>query len=152
MKRIIVALTVLAVMLVTGSAFAAGSSTVGVAAVVTGTCKWVSAAGTVAFGTLDQDTQPAVAGTVTDPTFWCTNGKAYTIVDDDGLNESGVTHRLTDGAGAFLAYSFSYTAAGTGSGKSTTLNPAISAGIAGGTYGDLPEGNYGDTVTLTINP
>ena len=142
----------LAVTLAAGSAFAAGSSTINVSAAVTGTCRWVSAAGSVAFGTLDQDLQPAVTGTVTDPTFWCTNGKAYTIVDDNGLNEVGTTHQLSDGAGAVLAYTFSYTAAGTGSGKSVTLNPAISAGIVAGTYGDLPEGNYSDTVTLTINP
>ncbi len=135
-----------------GLATAGDTATVSVTATVVGTCKFNAGAKTVSFS-LDPATGGNVSGTVSQPQFWCTNGASYTISDDDGLYESGTTHRvkhalLTD----YIPYSFTYAASGTGTGKNTPITMNIVSTINEADYLDASAGNYSDTVTLTITP
>ena len=151
MKRIIL-VAVLALMAMAGTAMAVDTQTVAVSASVVGTCKF-STGGTVAFGNLDPAAGGDVTGIVTQPTFWCTKGSGYTITDDNGVNESGTTFRMQQGAsGNYIPYTFTYTATGTGTGKTSTLTMNIAASVLGTDYVNAQVGAYSDTVTLTINP
>lgn len=152
MKKILFAM--LAVAAMAGTAMAAGSNTVGVSGTVLSTCAF-STGGTAAFGNLDPTTAANVNATMTQPTFWCTNGVAYTITDDIGLNEAvpgTAPRRMKNGVANYIPYSFTYTATGTGAGKSTAITMNIAASVAGTDYQNAPAGAYADTVTLTINP
>ncbi len=128
---------------------AADTQTVTVSATVVGTCKFNSG-GSITF-TLDPSVGGNVNGTVTQPQFWCTKNASYTITDDDGLNESGTTHRLTNGS-EYIPYSFSYTATGTGQGRTSPITMNITSTILEADYINASAGLYTDTVTLTINP
>jgi len=131
---------------------AADTATVGVTASVVGVCKYSTATGSVDF-TLDPSVGGAVSGTLSQPAFWCTKGTSYSITDDNGLNESGTTHRLKHASlTEYIPYTFSYTASGTGAGKSTPVTMNISASVAESDYIDASEGSYADTVVLTITP
>lgn len=134
------------------SAKAADTATVAVSATVTGTCKFNSG-GTVAF-TLDPSVGGDVNGTVTQPVFWCTKKAAYSITDDDGLHESGTTHRMQHATVGteFIPYSFTYTASGEGSGPGTPITLNIASTVTGTDYVNAEAGNYADTVTLSITP
>jgi spore coat protein U-like protein len=84
---------VIATVAFAGGAFAADSATVDVSATVVGVCKYSTNTGSVSF-TLDPSVGGPVNGTLSQPAFWCTKGTGYTITDDNGLNESGTTHRM----------------------------------------------------------
>jgi spore coat protein U-like protein len=145
MKRSkIIALAVVALLLMAGSAWAStANSVVPVNAWIGGSC--VVVAGSIDFGNVTADGQ---AGAVTQPTINCTTAMAYTVTDDDGVNELAAdANRLSDGLGNFLGYTFTYTAAGVGTG--TANNMDIVSNINGYT-GAEPAGNYTDNVTLTI--
>ena len=89
--------------------------------------------------------------TMTQPTFTCTNGVAYTITDDDGANELAANaNRMLNGAANYIAYSFNYTAGGAGTGAAQTMD--ISGTVTAAAYTGAVAGAYTDTVTLTINP
>lgn len=152
-KRIVaVGMAVAAVLVGATGAMAAGSATVAVSAEVVGTCKWVNTAGTMSF-VLDPSVGGPVAGTVVQPTFWCTKGASYAITDDVGANESGTAFRMKHATIAeYIPYTFTYTAAGTGSGPGTTLNPGVGGLVAAVDYINATSGSYADTVTLSINP
>ncbi|HPA51791.1 MAG TPA: spore coat protein U domain-containing protein [Thermoanaerobaculia bacterium] len=157
-KTALIALTALAaiaVLVPAGNLMANDSATVTVTANVVGTCKFVSPkTGAVSFGALDPSAATDVAGTVTQPQFWCTKGAAYTISDDNGLNETGTTFRMVHGTNAaeFIPYSFTYTASGTGTGPQSPFTMDIAAQVLGASYANALAGAYSDTVTLTINP
>lgn len=150
-KNLIMAAAAVIVIAMAGVAFAATTTaTVNASATVAAVCDFPTN-GTVAFGALDQIVGGAVSATVTNPTFWCTKSYAYTITDDNGLNETGTTYRLKAvGTADYIPYTFSYTSTGSGLGKTTSLSPAISASIAAGAYDNVPADSYADTVTLTI--
>jgi spore coat protein U-like protein len=134
------------------AALAAGNAVVNVNATVTGTCLF-NTDGAVSF-TLDPSSAADATGAVTQPQFWCTNGTAYTITDDFGVNEAvadTAPRRMTNGAD-FIPYSFTYTAAGTGAGKTSPINMDIAATVVNADFVNAPAGAYSDTVTLTINP
>lgn len=136
------------------SAQAADTATVGVSATVTGTCKFNSG-GSIAF-VLDPTSSADATGTVTSPTFWCTKGTNYTISDNDGLYETAVGARrmrhdttLTE----YIPYSFSYTATGAGTGKTSPITLTLgSATVTNANFVNAEAGNYADTVTLSITP
>lgn len=133
-------------------ALAAGSATVSVGASVVGVCKYSTATGSVSF-TLNPSVGGAVGGSYSQPTFWCTKGTSYSITDDDGANKSGTTHRMKHATlTEYIPYTFSYTASGTGTGKSTPITMDIAASVAEADYIDKSEGSYADTVTLSITP
>lgn len=148
MKKLLIANLCVAGLL-SSAAWAADQATVAVSATVVGNCKF-NTDGTVAF-TLDPGTGGNVTGTVTNPTFWCTKNANWTIADDLGVNEVGVQRNMANGTD-LIPYSFSYTATGTGRGKSDPITMDIAASVAEGDYIDMPAGNYYDTVTLSITP
>lgn len=152
MKKGLVPAMALGLVLALGTALWAGdNATVSVSATVVGTCKFTSG-GSVSF-TLDPSTGGDVSGTIVQPKFWCTKGASYTISDDDGLYESGTTHRMKHTSlDEYIPYTFSYTATGTGSGPSNPITLDISSKVVPADYLNAPAGSYSDTVTLTITP
>lgn len=130
----------------------ADTASVAVSAAVTGNCKFNSG-GSVSF-TLDPASSSDAAGTVTQPKFWCTKGTAYTLSDDDGLNESGVGARrmLHASLTEYIPYTFAYTTSGTGIGKGTPITLDILSTVVNASFINASAGAYADTVTLTITP
>ncbi len=154
MKKFMVAAVVLVlVVAMTGMAMAGGTQTVAVSANVTGVCQFLTG-GSITFS-LNPATGGDVNGTVVQPTFWCTRGTAYTITDDSGTHElvagSPRMVQATD-ATAFIPYSLTYTAAGSGTGRTAPLTMNIASTVVAADYLDALAGGYSDTVTLTINP
>lgn len=143
MKKIVV-LAVAAVIAMSGTAMAAGTSTVAVSANVLASC--TISAGTAAFGNLDPANPVPINAGVSDPQVTCTNGTAYSITDDGGLTGS---LKMANGAN-LIQYSLGYTNSGTGNGSAGGIG--ISASVAGADYQFKPAGAYTDTVTLTVNP
>jgi len=151
MKKVRMALIAVAVVAMAGNAMA-DTTTVAVSATVVGTCKF-TAGGSIPFGNLDPSVGSDQTPTPTQPTFWCTKGRAYTITDDDGLNESGTTHRMKHATlNEFIPYSFTYTGAGTGAGPASVFTMDIASTVLGADYANASAGSYADTVTLTILP
>ncbi len=139
------------VLMFTKTGVAGDTATVSVSATVVGTCKFTSG-GSISF-TLDPSVGGNVNGTVTQPTFWCTKGASYNITDDDGLYESGTTHRMKhETLTEYIPYSFTYTATGTGNGPSNSITMNISSTVLALDYLNASAGSYSDTVTLTIAP
>lgn len=157
MKRLLVgfmtvAMLIAATAIMQQQAFAADTASVAVSATVVGTCKFNSG-GTMAFGNLDPASGADVNATLTQPAFWCTKGSSYTLSDDDGLYESGTTHRVKHAASAdYIPYTFTYTSTGTGTGRTSPITMNIAGTIAGTDYVDAPVGGYADTVVLSVNP
>lgn len=148
MKKKLVVLAAVAMFLMTGSAMAANTATVGVSANVVGSC--TIGGGNIPFGNLNAAGAGTMNAVVTQPQVNCSNGLAYTVTDDDGQNEVVANaNRMASGAN-FIQYSFTYTAAGTGTGALANMD--IAASIAEADYLGKPVGNYSDTVTLTVTP
>jgi spore coat protein U-like protein len=150
MKRLIVAAVALSVVSFAGTAMALDTNNLAVSAVVTGTCRFNST-GAMGFGNLDPALATDATATATTQ-FWCTKGASYTLSNDNGLNFSGGLRMKHSVLAEYMPYSISYTAAGTGAGKTTPVSVNISGTIANANYVDASEGNYADTVVLTINP
>jgi len=156
MKKILYIAMAIGTLLMAGSTWAAPpfDTTVTVSAIVQGTCRFTSS-GSVSFA-LDPATGGVVNGTVSNPTFWCTKGLAYTITDDSGLYETGPGVRRMEHTDAtiteYIPYSFSYTTSGTGNGANNPISMDITASVAAADYLDKTAGDYSDTVTLTVNP
>lgn len=152
MKKLLAVMTTVVAVVAAQQGFAADTASVAVSAAVVGTCKFNSG-GAMAFGNLDPASGADVGATVTQPEFWCTKSSDYTLADDNGLNESGTTHRVKHASSAdYIPYTFTYTSTGTGQGKNTPITMNIAGTIAGADYVDSPVGNYADTVVLSINP
>jgi len=131
---------------------AAGTASVGVSAtVLAGSCRFDSG-GTVSF-TLDHATGGNVIGTITQPVYRCSKDASFVISDDNGLYESGTTHRMKHATlNEYIPYSFTYTTSGTGLGNGNPVTMDIASTVAEADYMDVPAGSYSDTVTMTINP
>jgi spore coat protein U-like protein len=153
MKKLTVLAMVLGLVLVSsGAAVAADSTTVAVSANVVGTCKFITG-GTLAFGSLDPNSGSDVNATAS-PTFWCTKNASYTITDDDGLHKSGTTHRMQHATDLteYIPYTFAYTPTGSGQGRTSPITLTINGTVAYADYRNSAAGDYADTVTLTITP
>jgi len=135
-----------------GSVAAADTANVLVSASVAGVCKFNAGAKTVAFA-LDPSVGGAIGGTISQPTFWCTKGVTWAITDDLGANDSAGAFRMKHATAAeYIPYTFSYTAGGTGAGKTSAVTMDISASVAENDYINATVGNYSDTVQLSITP
>lgn len=133
------------------AALAGDTASVAVSATVSGSCKFNSG-GAVSF-TLDPSATADATGTVTQPAFWCTKGTAYTLSDDDGINDSGGAQRMKHATLAeYTPYSFAYTTSGTGTGKGTPITLDITSTVVNANFVNASAGAYADTVTLTITP
>lgn len=151
MKKAIVILAATAILFVAGpAAVARDTASVAVNATVVGTCQFNSN-GTIDF-TLNPSSGGNVNGIITQPAFWCTKNASYTITDDDGLHESGTTHRMINSDGEYIEYSFAYTATGSGLGKTIPITMNITSTVVESQYINATAGSYSDTVTLTIAP
>jgi spore coat protein U domain-containing protein, fimbrial subunit CupE1/2/3/6 len=154
MKRSVFLIAAAVLLMMAGTAMAAGTATMDVSAVVQGTCSFNSASTTLAFGALP--TSGAGASVSTSIDFNCSNGTVYTMTDDDGLNETGVdANRMastTLGTTEYIPYSIAYTSTGTGLGPTNPITLTIDGTVASGAYATNSPDVYQDTVTLTINP
>lgn len=155
MRKLVVLAMVLGLVSVLGStALAQQTNTVTVSANVVGTCRFVSPTSTLGFGGLDPSSGTDANASAT-TTFWCTRGASYSITDDDGLYESGTTHRMRHASSSteFIPYSFSYSpTTGTGTGPGTPITLNITGTVTFANYQNAEAGNYSDTVVLTITP
>lgn len=147
-----VAFLALAMAAMAGRAMAAGTASVGVSAtVLAGSCRFDSG-GTVSF-TLNHATGGNVIGTITQPVYRCSKDASFVISDDNGLYESGTTHRMKHATlNEYIPYSFTYTTSGTGLGNGNPVTMDIASTVVEADYMDVPAGSYSDTVTMTINP
>lgn len=132
------------------SALAGDTASVAVSAAVSGSCKFNSG-GAVSF-VLDPTSTSDATGTVTQPAFWCTKGTAYSLSDDDGLNESGAQRMKHTSLAEYIPYTFTYTTSGTGTGKGTPITLDIVSTVVNANFVNASAGDYVDTVTLTITP
>ena len=154
MKRLILtAMAVITAVMVSGAAMAA-TNTMTVSASVVGTCRFSAATSTLAFGALDPSSAADGGGSV-NVNFWCTRGTAYSMTDDDGLNElaanaNRMQHAVT--ATEYIPYSNSYVAAGTGLGATSPIALTVTGAILNADYINALEGAYADTVVLTVTP
>lgn len=158
MKKGIVAIIVIALVALAGTAMGADTATVDITATVLGTCEFSSVGTNIGFGTLPFDASGVASGdsAVGSIDFRCTNGAVFTITDDDGLHESGGTHRLESDTVApleYIPYTLAYVpTALTGQGWGTWITLNMTADIAAGAYTNNSPDTYSDTVTLTITP
>lgn len=153
-KHLLIAVMALVLVSFSSSAMAADTAQVTVTATVVGTCQFTTSAGTMAFGNLTaSDVGPVSVAPVLQ--FWCTNGAAYTITDDEGANEAvadTLPARLSDGGGNFIVYSYTYTAGGFGAGPGSPINLDFAGSVLEANYAAQPTGGYSDLVTLSILP
>ena len=115
----------------------------------------VGGTGTLAFGTLDADTNSSGAtATFAGMTLWCTKHQSVTFSVSDGNNYSGGTRNLNDSGTNLIPYSVSFTTPVVGQGRNDTTtmitNLALTATIAAGALNQVPAGSYSDAVVLTI--
>lgn len=121
------------------------------------TCSFRGGGASLAFGWLD----PSVASNVTVPVTVGTlevgdcNPKAQTlsISADNGLNFSGGSRRMSDGAGNFIAYSLSglpLTMNRPGNNSYATFT--FSGTVLGTAYQNASAGTYTDIVIISVTP
>ncbi len=151
MKKIALAMVVLAVVAFAGAAMAADTNTLTVNATVVGTCKFNTATSTLNF-TLDPSVGTNV-NTSTTVDYWCTKGATSTgVTVGQGANWSGATRRMKDGTGNLIPYSLGVTGdTQAGQGPSVPLTLTINGSVQGTDYTAAAAGSYVDTVTLTLN-
>ena len=152
MKKIALAIVVLAVVAFAGAAMAVDTNTLTVNANVVGTCKFNTATSTLNF-TLD----PSAGGNVTantSVTYWCTKGQAASgVAADNGAHWSGTSRQMAMSPTDLIPYSLTLTGgAGMGGGPTSPLTLDISGTVLGTDYTSAAAGAYMDTVTLTLNP
>ncbi|KQC11538.1 MAG: hypothetical protein APR62_01510 [Smithella sp. SDB] len=136
-----------------GNAFA-GTATpsVSVSGTVTTTCV-VGGTPTLAFGTLDADTNSGGATTnLAGMTLWCTKDDSVTFAVDNGQNYTS-TRNMISGTD-LLPYTVSFTSPVNGEGRGDTstmiTNLNLQANIAAGALDNVPAGSYSDTIVVTI--
>lgn len=145
MKKMQLIVMAAAMLLMAGTAMAAGSATLNVTASVLGTCS-IAGTGTLDFGVLDPATAPAAAATSSGLTINCSNGTPYAVTSSLGGAGLGV---LSDGTNSFN-YTLTLPPNGTGTGVAVAYN--VTGNIAAGVYSAMPANIYTGTVTLNITP
>ena len=146
MKRMQLVVMAAAMLLMAGTAMAAGSATLNVTASVLGTCS-IAGPGTLSFGVLD----PTVAGASAAAnsagiSITCSNGTPFTVT-----SVSGNGGLLMAGANSF-AYSLALPGGGVGTGTGVAVPFTVAGNIAAGAFFGKPADVYTDTVTLNITP
>lgn len=122
-------------------------------------CRFTTTAGTLAFGNLNPGT-PVDVNITAALTFKCSGGGpgtmwAYTITDDDGLNETGIDgNRMINAAvpTQYLPYTFTYSPATGLAPRNTAQTLTINGTVKGIDYQYAYGGTYTDTIVLTILP
>jgi hypothetical protein len=142
------------VLLLSGTAMAAGSNTLTVSASVSGTCKFSSTTSTLNFGALDPSVGTTVNGSTTTQ-FWCTKGVTTdAVAADNGVNFASGKRNMKDAtSGDLIPYALTLTKDGnanTGPAAPRTLT--IDGSVLGPDYTGKTAGNYADTVVLSITP
>jgi spore coat protein U-like protein len=146
--------------MIAAPAFAASTThTLTVTATVLGTCKFNAAGPTTltiatGAGVIDPSTAGPATGTA-NVTFRCTTGTTSAITGDNGLNFSGGSRRVRNGAANYMPYAFSMVNAaqlGTGHGAGQDKTVQVNASIIATDYQNATAGAYTDTVVLTITP
>lgn len=126
----------------------------GVGVAAAGNCKFQASSVSLNFGSLD----PALGRDVNVSaalTFKCTKGSSWMVTDDGGLQDvpAGAYRMRHTALAAYLPYRLTYTnATGTSQGANVIETLTIDGLIRGADFVDAYQGNYTDTVTLTINP
>jgi spore coat protein U-like protein len=146
----------------TGAALAGGTHIITVSASVTGVCLVNTATSTLDFGAINPSSAGPINAVWSSGTFRCTNGTAYTVTSDDGLNETGTggtNNRMKRvGAGSCavatdcIRYTLTNVAGGSGLGMTTNISFAVTGQTTQADYQNATAGTYADTVTLTVAP
>lgn len=139
MKKMMVLLA-LALVMFSGSAFAATSATMTVSAQVVESCSITSA--NMNFGTIDPFSIVADATATADLTVTCSGAIPFNVSDDKGGASS-----LVDGA-LNLPYTLAYANAGVGTSTITVTGTVALADAQNAT----PSVGYTDSVVFTITP
>ena len=147
MKKMMI-LLVMALVMFTGSAFAADTLNIDVTATVIETCSFTTV-GPVAldFGALDPTVAGDTAAANSNVDFTCNNGAGY------GVTVAAATGTLTGASlGDTIAYDIvlSGDTNGTSAGGTNTVNVAVDIN-AGGFFGKAAD-SYSDSFVLTLNP
>ena len=134
-----------------GSAYAADNHTITVAAAVTGTCKFNSAASTIAL-TVDPTASTTVSNTGS-VLYRCTKTTVPVFTLTSSSTSSNTGGNLINGAESF-AYSFSSTGGGNGTGMGTgndkTLSVTVNVNQA--LAANVTPGTYSDTILVNVTP
>lgn len=127
-------------------AAASDTQTVSVTATVSQVCKFSGAAATIAFGTINPNTDTGEKTAAVSVPYKCTKGFAPTIT-------RGTIVPLTNGAEtmAFTVDAFSAANTGTGTGFTTAVNATSTARLAEAVYKDAAAGGYTGSIVLDIN-
>lgn len=136
-----------AMLLMAGTAMAAGSATLNVNATVNGTCS-IAGPGTLSFGVLDPVLAPAVVANSSGITITCSNGTPYTVTKSSA---NGGVLKAALSVDTF-AYTTTLPGGGTGTGTGAAVPFVVAGNIAAGAYTGKPADIYSDVVTLSITP
>ncbi len=146
MKKLLALATAAATIAMAATTMAATAS-LSVTASVTNACSITG--GTLAFGSLDTLSAPAVTATSSGVTVTCTKGDSYTLAAGPGSHYTGSQAYLSNGTDT-IPYSITVPTLSAGTGSSQTI--ALTGSIASGAYSTASAGTYTDTVTLTVTP
>lgn len=137
--------------LVAGLAQAADSHVITVNATVAGTCKFNSAASTIAL-TLDPTlaTNVSQTGSVQ---YRCTNGTAPAFALSSGSTSSPTGGNLAFG-GESIPYTFSSVSGGSGTGMAAGQEKSLSVTVTvnQGAAANVTPATYSDTITIDLTP
>ena len=144
MKKMVSSVMAVAVLLMAGTAMAAGSAQLDVTATVQASCS-IAGPGTLNFGTLDSTVAGATAtANSTGISITCTNGSPYAVTSASANSGS-----LSSGTDSF-PYTLTLPPNGTGTGVSAVYT--VAGNIAAGAFFGKAANVYTDTVTLSITP
>jgi spore coat protein U-like protein len=86
--------------------------------------------------------------------FWCSKGTSFAVSLDEGLNGDAGTRNIKHNSGEdMIAYDLkALPVSGTGKGALSMINLDLTATVAAAAYQVASEGDYADTVVLTVEP
>lgn len=126
----------------------------GVEVVAAGNCKFRASSVSLNFGSLDPGLGRDVNASAA-LTFKCTKGASWSATDDGGLHDlpAGAYRMRHSALAAYLPYRLTFpNAIGTSRGAEIIETLTVDGFIRGADLVDANQGDYTDTVTVTINP
>lgn len=149
MRKSVIVLTVVAVLLMAGAAFAVDTASVAISATVAGTCKVQPGAATAVFAPLDPSVGTDQTAVITNPIVRCTKGQNIAVSVPAG------PYTIASGANT-IPYTVTVTAGpntGLGLGAGGDLQIGLTeVKILGVDYVDAAQGNYSGTIVVSYNP
>ncbi|MDA8173366.1 MAG: spore coat protein U domain-containing protein [Nitrospiraceae bacterium] len=150
-KSMAVIVLTVCMVLVAGAAFAASSnSSVTVSGTVQGVCQFDPTSGTaLSFGSIT----PNVAATTTNNVIVeCTNGWAYSLAVNTGLNSASCAGSACMKNGTnYMNYAASLaSASGTGAGFGSPITDVLTGTVSATDSQNAAVGSYNDTLTVTL--